>query len=319
MARERLTIPAEAAGERVDRWLAAHLGLPRNQLQHWLAEGRVQLAGRPARPSSRLTGGEELAWEPPAAPTADDRLVPEPGDLRILWSDDHVLVLDKPPGLTVHPGAGRSTGTLAHRLLAHFPELTGIGGPGRPGIVHRLDHDTSGALVIARTPEAYQRLSRDFAARRVGKRYLAIAHGVVPPVTIVAPIGRHPSRRKEMTVLAAGRPATSRVRPLATLPFASFVEVELLTGRTHQIRVHLKHSGHPLVGDPIYGEARWKTAPVAARAILRDFPRPALHAWRLSFAHPATGAPVEVVAALPDDMRRLWENLSGKEAPVERS
>jgi 23S rRNA pseudouridine1911/1915/1917 synthase len=313
MGRERLVVPPEAGGERLDRWLAGRLAQPRNQVQRWIDDGLVTLSGRPARASARLEAGMQVDWEAPPPP-ADERIEPEAGELRLLWEDAHLLVIDKPPGLTVHPGAGRGTGTLVHRLVAHYPELAGVGGPGRPGIVHRLDRDTSGALVVARTPAAYRQLAAAFAARAVEKRYVAVAYGLVAePTTIDSPIGRHPSRRQEMTVRPGGRPATSRVRPLATLPFASLLEVELLTGRTHQIRVHLKSVGHPLVGDPVYGEARWKSAPAALRALLRDFPRPALHAWRLAFAHPAGGARVEVEAPLPEDLRELWQRLAGSE------
>jgi 23S rRNA pseudouridine1911/1915/1917 synthase len=310
---ERLRVPAEAAGERLDRFLAQRLDLPRNQLQRWIHEGSVRIDGDPAKASHRLSADEEIEWDPPAPPT-EDRLSPEHGDLAVLYEDDSLIAIDKPPGLTVHPGAGRSTGTLAHRLLARYPEIAGVGGPGRPGIVHRLDRGTSGVMVIARTPAAYQRLSRAFAAREVDKRYLAVCHGVVlAPHEIDAPIGRHPTRRQEMAVRAGGRPARSRIRPLAAAAAASLVEVELLTGRTHQVRVHLKTLNHPLVGDPVYGEARWKAATGSARAALRDFPRPALHAWRLAFTHPAEDRRVELESPPPDDLRALWRALAGQD------
>ncbi len=232
----------------------------------------------------------------------------------MLYEDASLIAIDKPPGLAVHPGAGRRTGTLAHRLLARFPEIAGVGGPGRPGIVHRLDKDTSGVMVVARTATAYQRLARAFATRQVDKRYLAICHGTFSaPREVDAPIGRHPTRRQEMTVRAGGRPARSRLHPLGAAAGASLVEVELLTGRTHQMRVHLKSIGHPLVGDPVYGEARWKAATAAARALLRDFPRPALHAWRLALTHPAEACRLELEAPVPEDMRALWRGLSGRE------
>ena len=312
MAAERLVVPPEAAGERLDRVLSAHLDLPRNQVQRWIGEGRVRVAGEAVRPGRRLAAGELVEWEAPPLPV-ETRVLPEPGELRVLWHDDHVLVIDKPAGITVHPGAGRPTGTLAHRLLAAFPELAGVGGPGRPGIVHRLDHDTSGALVVARTPEAYRRLVAAFAGREVDKRYLAVCHGVLGAASEVdAPIGRHPTRRQEMTVRPGGRPARTRLRPLASVPVATLVEADLETGRTHQIRVHLKTVGHPLVGDPVYGEARWKGARGGAQALLRDFPRPALHAWRVRFPHPADGRPIEVEAPVPPDLRELWRGLSGR-------
>jgi 23S rRNA pseudouridine1911/1915/1917 synthase len=309
----RLVVPAEAAGERLDRFLAARLGLPRNQLQRWIAEERIRLAGRPAKAAARLAEGDLLEWEAPPPPT-EERVSPEPGELAVLYEDASLLVLDKPAGLTVHPGAGRRTGTLVHRLLARHPEIAGVGGPGRPGIVHRLDQGTSGVMVVARTDVAYHRLARAFAARQVDKRYLAVCHGVLRgPREVDAPIGRHPTRRQEMAVKAGGRPARSRVVPLASTAVASLVEVELLTGRTHQVRVHMKSLGHPLVGDPVYGEARWKGATGAARALLREFPRPALHAWRLAFEHPVQERRVEVEAPPPEDLRVLWRGLAGAE------
>jgi 23S rRNA pseudouridine1911/1915/1917 synthase len=312
VAAERWVVDAAGAGERLDRALAARLVLPRNQVQRWIEEGRVLVDGGTARAAHKLAAGELVEWQPPPPADGDPRLAPEPGELRLLYEDEHVVVLDKPAGLTVHPGAGRPTGTLAHRLLARFPELAGVGGPGRPGIVHRLDRDTSGALVVARTAESYHALQRAFAARTVEKRYLAICHGVLAAAREVeAPIGRHPSRRQEMTVRAGGRPARSRFRPLASVPFATLLEVDLHTGRTHQVRVHAKSLGHPLVGDPLYGEARWKSARGPAQALLRDFPRTALHAWRLAFTHPTSGERLTVVAPVPADLRELWRGLGG--------
>jgi len=310
---ERLRVPADAAGERLDRFLADRLDVPRNQLQRWIDEGRVHVEGGAAKPSRRLSADEQIEWEAPA-PAGDERISPEAGDLAVLYEDDALIAIDKPPGLTVHPGAGRPTGTLVHRLLTRYPEIAGVGGPGRPGIVHRLDRGTSGLMVVARTPAAYHRLARAFAAREVDKRYLAICHGVVrAPQEIDAPIGRHPTRRQEMTVRTGGRPARSRLRPLATTANASLVEIELLTGRTHQVRVHLKSLNHPLVGDPVYGEARWKAATGPSRAALRDFPRPALHAWRLSFTHPISEKRVELESPTPSDLRALWHALADQE------
>ncbi|HEX2163810.1 MAG TPA: RluA family pseudouridine synthase, partial [Thermoanaerobaculia bacterium] len=262
--------------------------------------------------SHALAAGETVECEVPAA-APDDRVEPEEGELAVLHADADLLVVDKPAGLTVHPGAGRATGTLVHRLLHRYPELAGVGGPGRPGIVHRLDRDTSGVLVVARTDAAHRALARAFAGRRVDKRYLGIVHGVPAPAgEIDAPIGRHPERRKEMTVRPDGRPARTRWRVLAAAGGAALLELSIETGRTHQIRVHLKHQRHPLVGDPVYGEPRWKgLRGGAARNALRDFPRPALHAWRLAFPHPATGEEVAFTAPVPEDLRELWRTVGG--------
>jgi 23S rRNA pseudouridine1911/1915/1917 synthase len=305
-------VPAAAAGERLDRHVAAHLDLPRNQVQRWIEAGHVQLNGAAAKPAAPLSAGDRIDCTPP--PLADDRLLPEAAPLTVLYEDPHLIVLDKPAGLTVHPGAGRPTGTLAHRLLARYPETAGVGGPGRPGIVHRLDKDTTGLLAVARTPAAYDRLSRAFATREVHKLYLAIVYGAPFPPTgrIAAPIARHPQHRKAMAVRSTGRPATTSYRTLSATPAISLLELTLETGRTHQIRVHLKHKGHPLVGDPLYGEARWKSLPASLRTPLQSFPRPALHAWRLAFAHPVTGAPLAFEAPVPEDLRTLWHAATGR-------
>jgi 23S rRNA pseudouridine1911/1915/1917 synthase len=297
------------AGERLDRHVAARLDAPRNQVQRWIRDGHVRVAGREEKPSYPVAEGDRIDCDPPAP--KDDRVAPEEGDLRVLYEDADLVALDKPAGLTVHPGAGRTTGTLAHFLLARYPEMAGVGGEGRPGIVHRLDQGTSGVLVVARTAAAYHRLARAFAAREVDKRYLAVVYGEPSEGIVDEPIGRHPVRRKEMTVRADGRPSRTGYRTLAARAGISLVELRLETGRTHQIRVHLKHIGHPLVGDPIYGEARWKGLPKAVQPRLRDFPRPALHAWKLALAHPIDGRRLEFEAPVPADLRDLWEGVTG--------
>jgi len=295
--------------------VAARLDLPRNQVQRWVREGLVRLNGAPARPAATVAAGDLVDCRPP--PPREERVLPEPAALDLLYEDEHLAVLVKPAGLTVHPGAGRASGTLAHHLLARYPEMAGVGGPGRPGIVHRLDRDTSGVMVVARTAAAYQRLARAFASREVAKRYLAIVYGApAPPAgTIEAPIGRHPTRRKEMAVRADGRPARTGYRTVAAAAGLALLDLDLWTGRTHQIRVHLKSAGHPLVGDPVYGEARWKALPRPLQARLRDFPRPALHAWRLGFRHPATSEPLDFEAPVPADLRELWEGALGRPFP----
>ncbi|MBV8203274.1 MAG: RluA family pseudouridine synthase, partial [Acidobacteria bacterium] len=236
-----------SAGERLDRHVAAICQLPRNQVQQWIRAGRVRLNGRPAKAAELVAAGDLVECEPPAP--AAETLVPEQGDLSVLYEDADVVVLDKPAGLTVHPGAGRATGTLVHLLLARYPEMAGVGGPGRPGIVHRLDKGTSGVLAVARNAAAYQSLSRAFASRAVSKKYLAIVYGkpAADAGAIDAPIGRHRERRREMTVRADGRPARTGYRVLAARCGIALLELDLATGRTHQIRVHLKSVSHPLV------------------------------------------------------------------------
>lgn len=316
----RWTVPAGAEGDRLDRHAADHLDVSRNRVQGWIGEGRVRVvdaAGRrlSAKASHALSAGQGIECEVPE-PEPDDRVEPEEGEVRILHGDDALLVVDKPPGLTVHPGAGRPRGTLVHRLLHHFPELAGVGGPGRPGIVHRLDKDTSGVMAVARTADAYRALSRAFSRRRVDKRYLALVYGDADEAGEVdAPIGRHPQHRKRMTVRPRGRSAVTRWRRIAGAGGVSLLEVEILTGRTHQIRVHLKHANHPLVGDPVYGEARWKGLPGPGQAALRDFPRPALHAWRLAFPHPTDGSRAAFEAPVPADLVELWQGATGHPFP----
>ncbi len=307
-------IAAAEAGGRLDRCVAEHLAKPRNQVHRWIVDGRVTVNGRAAKPSTRLREGDQLACRPPA-PRVAPGLTAQAGELTVLHEDADLAVIDKAAGVAVHPGAGRDRDTLVHYLLHRYPEIVGVGGAARPGIVHRLDLDTTGALVIARTEDAYAGLSSAFAERRVEKTYLAVVYGVPRQATgrIELPIGRHRHDRKRMQVRSDGRPAITRYRCSESAAGASRLEIDLETGRTHQIRVHLKATGHPLIGDPTYGEARWKGLPVPLRRPLKTFPRPALHAWRLAFAHPVTGEPVQVEAPVPEDMRRLWREVAGQQ------
>ncbi|MEM7048118.1 MAG: RluA family pseudouridine synthase [Acidobacteriota bacterium] len=309
------TVPPAASGERLDRHAAAHLDLPRNRVQGWIASGELTVNGRPSRSSFSLQGGERLSCRIP--PPRDDRVVPEPGLLHRIHEDDDLLLLDKPAGQIVHPGAGHHHGTLCNFLLHEYPALAGIGGVGRPGIVHRLDRDTSGILVVAKSDLAYRHLTSAFAERRVEKTYLAVVYGNLPDSgRFDEPIARHRSRRKEMAVDAGGRPSRTHFRTLDREPPASVAAIDLETGRTHQIRVHFKHGRFPLVGDPVYGENRWREVRGRRQKLLRQFPRPALHAFRLTFDHPRDGRPVSFEAPLPDDLRELWRDLAGRELPA---
>lgn len=314
MTADRWQVSTQAAGVRIDTYLARAYGKPRNQVQKWLDAGRVEVDGSPVRASFRLTEGQQIACRP-LQKTQEGILAPEGGSLDLLHEDDDVLVIDKPANLVVHPGAGRETGTLVHRLLHHYPQIDAVGGPGRPGIVHRLDRGTSGVMVVARSERAYEALSAAFAERRVGKTYLAVVYGplALESGRIEAPIGRHPQRRKEMHVSERGRPAVTgyRVRAVAPESGVSLLELALETGRTHQIRVHLKHLGHPIVGDPVYGEARWRGLARPLQEPLRRFSRPALHAWKLAFRHPATHDEMSFEAPLARDVAELWKELGG--------
>ncbi len=307
-------VPDLEAGRRLDQHCARELAKPRNQIQKWIADRRVLVNGRVAKASATLAAGDRIECRPPEAPS-DLGIEPGPGELSVLYEDADLAVIDKPPGIAVHPGAGRRTGTLAHFLLHRYPEIAGVGGRGRPGIVHRLDMDTSGALLIARSELAYLRLQEAFAARSVQKTYLAIAYGEPRRLQgeIALPIGRHRRDRKRMDVRFDGRPASSRYRCRRTRRGVSLFEIDLVTGRTHQIRVHLKAIGHPLVGDPVYGEKRWRGLPSPRQPPLRDFPRPALHAWRLAFTHPIAAEPVAVESPVPEDLKQLWSQTAGEE------
>ena len=306
------TVGEEDAGERLDRHLARRLDHSRHQIQGWIADGRVHLNGARAKASRKLEAGEEVVCRPPEE-SPDPRLVPEDGPLHLLHEDDHLVILHKPPGIAIHPGAGRERGTLANYLLARYPEMAAVGGPGRPGIVHRLDLDTTGVLAVARSELAYRRLSTAFAERTVKKTYQAIGYGSPSKEAdlIDLPIGRHRGDRKKMAVRRDGRPARTHYRRVASAAGLSRFELDLETGRTHQIRVHLKAIGHPLVGDPVYGEARWRNLERAHRKTLEGFPRPALHAWRLALQHPGSDQPVAFEAPVPEDMKTLWQTVAG--------
>lgn len=307
------TVPAEDEGQRLDRHLAERLKESRHQIQRWISEKRVRLNDGPTKPATRVEAGDRVVCTPPETPR-DAGLKPEKGSLVSLYEDPHLVVLDKAPGVAVHPGAGRPSGTLANFLLDQYPEIATVGGPGRPGIVHRIDLDTTGLLVVARSTEAYHGLSSAFAERRVEKTYLAVAYGTPQPRSgeITSSIGRHRGDRKKMTVRRDGRPAHTRYRVTHAAAGISRLEIDILTGRTHQIRVHLKSLGNPLVGDPVYGEARWRGLPRPSWRALSTFPRPALHAWRLAFDHPVDGQRLDLEAPVPEDLRQLWKGVTGQ-------
>jgi 23S rRNA pseudouridine1911/1915/1917 synthase len=300
----RLTAGSAAAGVRLDRWLAEAVpGLSRVRLQDLIASGRVLVDGEARKRAHRLQGGEHIDIDiPPPAPEA---LVPEPIPLAILYEDDHLLVVDKPAGMVVHPGAGHGAGTLAAAALAHAPSIAGVGGPGRPGVVHRLDRGTSGVLVMAKTQVVYHSLTRQLAARTVRRRYLAMVQGRVglDQGMVDAPIGRDPHHRKRMGVRPDGRGkrAVTRYRVLERFARHTWLEVRLETGRTHQIRVHMTSLGHPIVGDDVYGRSRARSAiPLDGLA---------LHACDLGFTHPMTGQWMQFSAPMPERLERLLSHV----------
>jgi len=307
-----LKVEGSEAGVRLDAWIARKLPeLSRARVQALIAADAVRLDGRPARPSARLRGGEEVtvALPDPVAATP----APEDVPLSIVYEDARLLVLDKPAGMTVHPGAGRLSGTLVNALLHHVRDLSGVGGVLRPGIVHRLDRGTSGLMVVAKDDETHRALSAQFASREVEKEYLAIVHGVprARQGTIEVAIGRDPVHRKKMSVRAPrGRAARSAYTVVEALDGAALLRVRIHTGRTHQIRVHLASLGHPVAGDATYGGTRTPSSrSAAARAALDGLARPALHAARLAFTHPASGDRLQFESPLPADLRDVLERL----------
>ena len=295
---DRLELTASRSGERLDLRLVREAdGLTRSQIKRLIQDGQVLVNDMPCRPSQQVRAGDRVSLVvPPPRPVA---IEPEDIPLSVVYQDAHLLVVDKPAGLTVHPAPGHPSGTLVNALLAVVPDLKGIGGELRPGIVHRLDKETSGLMVVAKTHQAHLELSRQIKERQVEKGYLALASGVVTPSegVIDAPIGRNPRHRKKMAVVAGGRAARTRYKVLRSSDRYSFVEVMLETGRTHQIRVHFASLGRPLVGDRVYGNR--------SPLIKRQF----LHAHLLGFTHPETGEWRQFTSSLPADLRAVLDMI----------
>ncbi len=304
----RATVPPEAAGRRLDQVLAELFpDYSRSRLQTWIRAGQVMVDGRSRRPRDPVTGGEEVAIDAVVEP--DTRWLPEPIPLQVIYEDADLLVINKPAGLVTHPAAGNWDGTLVNGLLHLAPELAVLP---RAGIVHRLDKETSGLLVVARTLPAHQGLVAALARRDVRREYLAVVRGVpTGGATVDAPIGRHPVERKRMAVVSSGRHAVTHYRVAERYRANALLDVRLETGRTHQIRVHLAHVRHPLVGDPVYSGRPHLPRGVspALRAQLQDFPRQALHAARLALAHPRSGEAMAWQAPLPQDLTDLVQAL----------
>lgn len=302
-------VPVGMYGQRFDQ-VAAELfpDFSRSRLQSWIRDGQLTLDGRVAKPNAKVIGGEVLDLN--AELEAQGTWEPEPIDLNIVYEDDHLLVINKPAGLVVHPAAGNYTGTLLNALLNHVPDLINLP---RAGIVHRLDKETTGLMVVAKTLQAHGDLVEQLAERSVSREYEAVAVGAMTGGgTVDAPMGRHPTQRKLMAVLSqGGKRAVTHYRVLTRFPHHTHIRVKLETGRTHQIRVHMAHIGFPLVGDATYGK-RFKIPKGATEELieaLKAFPRQALHAANLGLEHPATGEYCEWSAPLPADMQTLLAAL----------
>jgi 23S rRNA pseudouridine1911/1915/1917 synthase len=312
----RFTVTPEEAGLRADLFLTGRaIGLSRSQVQRAVEEGMVWVNGTPVRSGRKLKAGDDVAIRLPEARPSG--VLPEAIPLTILYEDTSLLVIDKPAGMVVHPAAGHSGGTLVNALLHHCRDLSGIGGVLRPGIVHRLDKGTSGLLVVAKSDEAHQGLAGQFKRHEVRKTYLALVYG--DPKTdsgrIESAVGRHPTDRKKMSTQSRrGRSAVTIWRVRERYGVATLLEVDIETGRTHQIRVHLADLGYPVVGDKVYGgEGRIRTVgDPAARARMKMLDRPALHAWHLAFAHPVTGEEMKFSSPLPEEVADLCAFLRNR-------
>lgn len=315
---QTLIVPDEANGERLDRWLAAQLtGRSRSEIQRWIDEGRVRVDDKPGKSGRRLERNQRVTVDVP--PIVEAELEAEAIPLMVLYEDGDLLVVDKPAGMVVHPAPGHAGGTLVNAVLHHDPQIEGVGGEKRPGIVHRLDKDTSGLIVVAKNDRAHRALQRQFASRAVHKVYIALLEGQIEPEKgrITAPIGRHPVERKRQAVLpldphtgqSKGREAVTEYRTIGLYSTRlvsgqmgnfSLVEAVIHTGRTHQIRVHFAWMKHPVVGDTLYGYRKQRLP------VIRQF----LHAHKLRFRLPGTGKEMEFASPLPEDLQSILDQMA---------
>ncbi len=316
---ERVVVEAPG-GERLDRYLAGVLDLSRTRVANLVEDGQVRVDGAVPKKSDVVEVGQEIEVRiPPPEPLSAEA---EDLSLDVVYEDSALLVVNKAAGMVVHPAPGHPKGTLVNALLHHVRDLSGIGGKLRPGIVHRLDRDTSGLMVVAKSDTVHQALSEALKRREIRRLYLAASWGHLtdPSMTVRAPIARDPSGRKRMAVVEGGRPAVTRVRVREQWTAADYLEISLQTGRTHQIRVHLSHVGHPVVGDRVYGGERWKGMSGVgrgwARALAQRVERQFLHAAALAFTHPETGEAMRFRSSLPPDLEEVagWaRNPSGSQ------
>jgi 23S rRNA pseudouridine1911/1915/1917 synthase len=303
-----LHVPDGAAMQRVDRYVADATGLSRSYVQKLISDGRVTRDEHPLKARDQVSGGATIRVDLPEAATPD--VEPDPGiELQVVYEDDDLLIVDKPAGLVVHPAPGHASGTLVNALLARGDDYGGIAGVRRPGIVHRLDRDTSGLLMVARHDAGQASLMAQLKARRIKKTYLALVHGSVAAAAgrIEAPIGRDPKHRTRMAVVPDGRPSVTGYRVRERFARWTLLELDLVTGRTHQIRVHLAAIGHPVAGDPVYGTGTSRRGPDRLSRLF-------LHAWRLELSSPADGHLIRATSPLPGELEEVLEALRGADA-----
>jgi len=311
-AEERIeTLTVCCDGDRLDAYVADHLDLSRTRVQALIEDGMILLDGVLAKKSERLEAGQQI--EVRVSPPEPLNIEAEDIPLDVPYEDSSLLVVNKAAGMVVHPAPGHSTGTMVNALLAHATDLSGIGGKLRPGIVHRLDKDTSGLMVVAKTDVAHHALSEALQRREIKRLYMAASWGHLSesPLEVEAPVGRDPANRQRMAVVEGGRRAVTHFRMVERWPGAELLEVALETGRTHQIRVHLAHVGHPVVGDSVYGVG-WERgiggkARQWAQLLKKRVSRQFLHAWRLSFQHPVSGETLRFESQLPEELNSCAE------------
>jgi 23S rRNA pseudouridine1911/1915/1917 synthase len=312
IGKRRLTIPPGAASGRADRWAADLSGLSRSHVQRLIADGRLTVAGAPVKANAVLDAGTTLELDVPPPAPAEPIGQPEL-PLHVVYEDDDLLIVDKPSGQVVHPAPGHASGTLVNALLGRDAPLapSGIAGVQRPGIVHRLDRDTSGLLMVARTDAAQASLQAQLKARRIRKTYLALVAGTVAAAAgrIEAPVGRDPGRRTRMAITPDGRPSITGYRVRERFDGWTLLELDLVTGRTHQIRVHLEAIGHPVAGDPVYGTGTSRRGPAGLGRLF-------LHAWRLELTSPSSGALLRAEAPLPEALESVLAGLRGTGRPA---
>lgn len=307
MRKINFNVPAKTKPERLDAFIASNSNLTRSFIQKLIRQGLITVNAHKEKPGFRVKGGDRIDMDVPEQP--ESSLVPEDIPVDVLWEDEHIIIVNKPPHMVIYPAAGNRSGTLMNALVSRCTKLSSVGAPLRPGVVHRLDKDTSGLLVIAKDDMAYHDLARQFKNREIEKHYLALCYGSLKTDQgeISAAIGRSVSDRKKMsTITKAGKEAITRFKVMERYKTATLADIRIITGRTHQIRVHFASLGHPVLGDKIYG----KKTSLRLGPLTINFSRQMLHAHSLKFSHPATGEIVEFIAPMPEDMKEAIKAIT---------